>query len=201
MLLFYLQHGLVLKKTHKAVSYRIEAFLKDYINFCAEKRREAKTKGDKFGDTFWKLAGNGVYGKTFECVRNGCNTKIMNGSDEKRLCKLFSQANYKDSEIIPDSNMVMVRMQPVEVILDKPIYVGAAILDKSKRDMYSFHYDYVMKTWPGRNSLLFTDTDSLTYWIETDDVYKDMLPAIKESLIPPNTQTTILVALEEELTL
>ena len=109
LLLFYLQHGLVLKKIHKAVSYRIEAFLKDYINFCAEKRWEAKTKGDKFGDTFWKLAGNGVYGKTFECVRNRCNTKIMNGSDEKRLRKLFSQANYKDSEVIPHSNMVMVR--------------------------------------------------------------------------------------------
>ena len=43
-----------------------------------------------------------------------------------------------------------------------------------------FHYDYVIKTWPGKNLLLFTDTDSLTYWIETEDVYKDMLPAIGE---------------------
>ena len=76
--------------------------------------------------------------------------------------------------------MVIVRTQPLEVILDKPIHAGAAILDKSKKDMYSFHYDYVMKTWPGRNSLPFTDTDSLTYWIQTEDVYKDMLPAIEE---------------------
>ena len=35
--------------------------------------------------------------------------------------------------------------------------------------MYSFHYDYVIKTWPGKNLLLFTDTDSLTYWIETEE--------------------------------
>ena len=131
IIIFYLQHGLVLKKIHKAVSYRTKAFLKDYINFCAEKRQEAKTKGDKFGDTFWKLAGNGVYGKTFECVRNRCNTKIMNGSDKKGLRRLLSQANYKDSEVIPDSDMVMVHMRPVEVTLDKPIYVGASILEET----------------------------------------------------------------------
>ena len=136
LLLFYLQHGLVLKNIHKAVSYRTEAFLKDYINFCAEKRQEAKAKGDKFGDTFFKLAGNSVYGETFECVRNRCNTKIISGSRTKKLRELYSRANYKDSEIIPNSNMVMVRMRPVEVTLNKPIYLGAAILDKSKKDMY-----------------------------------------------------------------
>ena len=36
-----------------------------------------------------------------------------------------------------------------------------------------------MKKWgPERASLLFTDTDSLTYWTETEDVYKDVLPDI-----------------------
>ena len=45
----------------------------------------------------------------------------MNGSDKKGLRRLLSQANYKDSEVIPDSGMVMVRMRPVEVTLDKPI--------------------------------------------------------------------------------
>ena len=170
LLLFYLNHGLVLKKIHKAITYRKEAFMRGYIEFCSEKRREAKSKKDKFSDVFWKLAGNSVYGKTFECVQNRCTTKIMDANNQKRLCETYSKANYKDSEIIPDSNMVMVRMRPVEVVLNKPIFLGATILDKSKMDMYSFHYDYVMKTCrKDRASLLFTDTDSLTYWIQTED--------------------------------
>ena len=36
-----------------------------------------------------------------------------------------------------------------------------------------FHYNTVQKMWP-RAELLFTDTDSLMYWVETEDAYKDM---------------------------
>ena len=36
-----------------------------------------------------------------------------------------------------------------------------------------FHYDYFMKKYPKAN-LLFTDTDSLMYWVETDDIYKEL---------------------------
>ena len=39
--------------------------------------------------------------------------------------------------------------------------------------MYSFHYDYIKKKFNDKARLLFTDTDSLTYEIETEDVYRD----------------------------
>ena len=49
-------------------------------------------------------------------------------------------------------------------------------MDLSKVLMYSFHYDYIKKNYPGEFSkLLFTDTDSLTYKIYTEDIYDDML--------------------------
>ena len=41
--------------------------------------------------------------------------------------------------------------------------------------MYEFHYKYIKKIYGKKAKLLFTDTDSLTYEIETDDVYKDFL--------------------------
>ena len=41
--------------------------------------------------------------------------------------------------------------------------------------MAEFHYNVIKKRYPGKKSqLLFTDTDSLAYTIETEDLYQDM---------------------------
>ena len=57
--------------------------------------------------------------------------------------------------------------------LNRPAYVGICILDLSKTLMYNFHYNYIKKKYGNRARLLFTDMDSLTYEIETENVYKD----------------------------
>ena len=60
-----------------------------------------------------------------------------------------------------------------KLTLNRPAYVGMCILDLSKTLMYDFHYHFIKQKYGDRANLLFTDTDSLTCEIETDDVYAD----------------------------
>ena len=59
--------------------------------------------------------------------------------------------------------------------LNRPAYVGMCILDLSKTLMYDFHYNYIKEKYGDGAKLLFTDTGSFTYEIETEDVYKDLM--------------------------
>ena len=57
-------------------------------------------------------------------------------------------------------------------MLNKPIYVGLTVLELSKWLMYDFHYSFIKKHFDAE--LLFTDTDSLTYEIKSEDVYEEL---------------------------
>ena len=57
--------------------------------------------------------------------------------------------------------------------LNKPIYVGTTILDLSKILMRDFHYNYIKNKYGDNAEMLLTDSDSLMYKIETENVYKD----------------------------
>ncbi|PFX14367.1 hypothetical protein AWC38_SpisGene21476 [Stylophora pistillata] len=69
---------------------------------------------------------------------------------------------------------------------DKPVFCGMAILDLSKTLMYDFHYNYIKKKYEDKAKLLFTDTDSLMYEIETEDFYKDIAADVEEKFDTSN---------------
>ncbi|KAL4132042.1 hypothetical protein QTP88_009263 [Uroleucon formosanum] len=52
---------------------------------------------------------------------------------------------------------------------------GLAVLDISKTLMYDYHYNVMKRHYGEKISLMYTDTDSLVYFIETDDFYEDMV--------------------------
>ena len=79
----------------------------------------------------------------------------------------------RSSKIFTD-NLVAIRRIKETLTLNRPAYVGMCIFDLSTETlMYDFHYNYIKKKYNDKVKLLFTDTDSLTYEIETEDVYKD----------------------------
>ena len=61
-------------------------------------------------------------------------------------------------------------IKPV-LVLKKPIYVGFTVLALSKWKMYDFNNNFIKKNFDAK--LLFTDTDSLTYEIKSENVYEE----------------------------
>ena len=113
---------------------------------------------------------NGVFGKTMENLRKRVDVRLV--TDEKKLDRLTSKPTYVSSKIF-NENLMAVHKVKETLNLNRPAYVGMCILDLSKTLMYDFHYGYIKRMYGNKAELLFTDTDSLTYEIETEDVYKD----------------------------
>ena len=66
-------------------------------------------------------------------------------------------------------------MGKIKVVMNKPVYLGQAILDLRKRVMYEFHYNYMKRIYDDENlTLCYMGTDSLIYDIKTKDFYKDI---------------------------
>ncbi|EFA00513.1 uncharacterized protein LOC657476 [Tribolium castaneum] len=57
---------------------------------------------------------------------------------------------------------------------DKPIYAGFCILELSKKFMYDFHYKIMLSRYPQRINLLYMDTDSFIYEIQTCNFFRDL---------------------------
>ena len=106
-----------------------------------------------------------------ENVRNRRVVKLV--VKEERRKKLFSAPNYDSCKQSSD-NLMAIEMRKTEVLMDKPIAVGQAILDISKTLMYEFWYDYLKPKYQDNVKLCYMDTDSFVLQINTDDYFKDI---------------------------
>ena len=95
---------------------------------------------------------NSFFGKTCEDVRKYRDVKIV--LDEKKARKLISRPSLEQCKIY-EENLVAIQLKRNKVILNKPSYIGLTVLEISKLIMYDFHYDFIMKKFPGAK-LLFT---------------------------------------------
>ena len=163
----YIDLGLKVTKVHKALKYNQSPWLKQYIDFNTEKRTNAENAFEK---DFFKLMNNSVFGKTMENIRKRVDVRLV--TDDKKLLKYVSKPTYVSSKIF-NENLVAIHKIKEQLCLNRPAYIGMCILNLSKTLMYDFHYNYILKKYRDKAKLLFTDTDSLTYEIEADDIYQD----------------------------
>ena len=131
-------------------------------------RTKAKNEFEKY---FFKLMKNSVFGKTMENVRNHRDIEII--ITNERRSELASESNYNSTKYI-SKNLLITEMKKTEVKMNKPIYLGQAILDINKTLMYEFWYDYLKPKYGDKVKLCYMDTDSFVIYVKTEDFYKDI---------------------------
>ena len=170
ILKFYLENGMKLKEVHRVLAFAQKPWMKKFVEFNAQKRKEAKS-------TFWKdlykRINNCLYGRSLYSAKSQIDFRLVN--EKKQFLKLSSKPNFKGFEVISD-NLAGVEMGQIRVELTHPLYVGSAILELSKLYMYNIYYNYFVKMYEQNVTLCYMDTDSFLLWIrgEENDPYEDV---------------------------
>ncbi|ELU13788.1 hypothetical protein CAPTEDRAFT_213858 [Capitella teleta] len=145
--------GLKITKIHRGINLRAKA-------------------NNEFEKDFFKLMNNSVFGKTMENIKSRVDIRLVNNAVKAK--KLAAKPNFKHCNIF-DENLVAIHMKKTRLVFNKPVYLGMCILDLSKTLMYDFHYNYMKQKYISEDcKLLFTDTDSLAYEVQTADFYKNI---------------------------
>ena len=193
----YLDLGSKLKKIHRGIAFSENAWLKAYIELNTNLRSKAQNEFEK---DFFKLMNNSVFEKTMENIRNRVNIRLVN--NQKSLKKCAAEPNFDQCTLFSE-NLVAVHMKKTELLFNKPVYLGMSILDLSKTLMYEFHYNYIKKKYGSKANLLFTDTNSLCYEIETEDFYKDISADAQENFdtsnFSPNHPSSIPIGINKKV--
>jgi hypothetical protein len=164
---FYLNNGMQVTKIHRAMRFKQAKWLEPYIRTNTELRALSK---DPVETKLRKDMNNIIYGKTCENLTKRTDIKLVN--TQKECDKLISKPHCLRFQVFAEE-LAAIELQKVKCMVNKPTYVGFAVLELSKLRMYEFHYDH-FKQWYPDADLLFTDTDSLLYHVYTDDLYADL---------------------------
>ena len=162
---------MVVDKIHEIISFKQSKWLEKYINFNTQKRNKAKNKFEK---DFYKLLNNAFYGKTMENVRNRLRLDFFKKDDYKEIIKQQSKLTFNGiHKSYENCDSYVFRKN--EVLMDKPIYLGFAVLELSKLHMYETYYEK-LQSYFGQEKiqLQYMATDSFILSVKTNDINRDL---------------------------
>ena len=171
VLKFYVRHGMIVVKIHEIISFKQSKWLESYISFNTQKRNRAKKNFEK---DFFELLNNAAFGKFLENVRNRLGLELIKKGDIKKIIKHQSKLTFNGIQKSYE-NYYSFTYKKNEIVMDKAIYVGFAILELSKLHMYETYYDTLQPYFRQENlQLHYVDTDGMILSMKTKDIIKDL---------------------------
>ena len=131
--------GMEFKKMHRILKFKQKDWMKPYIDFNTERRKESTNEAN---NNHLKLLNNAVYGKKMENMRK--RIKIRIAKNAKEFIKYTSTPTCINWKVFENS-LAAIYEKKISLTLSKPIYVGFTVLKISKWEMYNFHYNFMEK--------------------------------------------------------
>ena len=161
--------GIKVTKVHRLIKFKQDFIIRDYIELNTKMRAKAKTDAEKY---IFELMNNFLSGKICENPLKYLEAKIL--TDDYAIHKADGQPTCKD--VIRYDSYTLIGIYKKEIQYDKPIYLGAIVLELSKLHMYEFSYN-VLHPSPKDLMLHYMDTDSFVLSFSegnVDDKYMDL---------------------------
>ncbi|XP_020296714.1 uncharacterized protein LOC109861465 [Pseudomyrmex gracilis] len=137
--------GLCITKIHRILQFMQSQWLRSHIKLNTQFRTLAKNDFEK---NVYKLMNNAVFGKTMENVRNHVDIKLLTKWDGKYGVEaLISRPNFHSRSVFSE-NFIAVELRKLK--------------------------DYMTPLYRDKCKIMYTDTDSLIYFIKCEDMYDIM---------------------------
>ena len=104
----YFLSGMKLSKIHGILNFKQSDWLKKYIDFNTDKRKNAVNSFEKY---FFKLMNNSAFGKTMENLRKRITVKLINNSKDYVRC--VSKPNFIAQKIFSKKFVAIHQIKPV----------------------------------------------------------------------------------------
>ena len=183
---FYVEHGLKVTKIHRIIKFQQVAFAKDFIDFCAYKRKISKSN---FKSRVAKLVANATYGRYIMNVRNHSEVRLLTRSTT--IEKYMGNPRFQSYRIL-NNNLIAMFLKKKTITLDKHWSVGWTILELSKLAMFELYYEVILPRF-GRDKvdIVMSDTDSFIFHIRghtLEKINQNMMDVMDFSNYPKDSQ-------------
>ena len=171
MLKFYVRHGMIVEKIHeKNHSNKVNGW-KVILVLIHKKRNKAKNDFEK---DFFKLLVNAAFGNFLENIRNRLDLELIKKDSIKKIVDQQSKLSFNVIQKTYE-NYYSFTYKKNEIVMDKAIYIGFAILELSKLHMYESFYDTLQPYFGQENlQLHYIDTDGVILSMKTENIIKDL---------------------------
>jgi DNA polymerase type B, organellar and viral len=183
--------GLHLVSVTGGIKYSQSRWLAPYIAMNTALRQSATSD---FQRKYFKSLNNSLFGRTLMDTSRFRDFTLISTAQELR--QRLGNPLFKNYTKLGE-NVVMIEMARKCVLQNRPIYLGANILDISKIYLYRFVYQTLMNALSSiglshKNLLInYTDTDSICFTvINVKNIYTDLYAKFRDQLDTSDFPTT-----------
>ena len=152
-----IQQGYRVTHIHHLIRFKQAPFIFEYVNMLSEKRAKSKTTVEK---NLYKLLANSTYDKFVETGLKRMKVKFASTWNEREAIIQKHGYDMIAGTIMYSENLIGIKLNTPVRKVEKPFFIGFAILDMSKHIIYNFYYNVLKNTFDNVE-LLGQDTDSL----------------------------------------